>query len=43
LVLDWIRTKVLREEIIVQVLRELRARLAERAKCIDAETPAIEG
>ena len=42
LVIDWIRTKVLREEIVVQVLRELRARLADRAKSTDAETPAIE-
>lgn len=42
LVLDWIRERVLTEEIVVQVLREVRRRLDERMRVADTETPAIE-
>jgi site-specific DNA recombinase len=42
LVLGWIRDRVLHEEMVVRVLQEVRRRLAERAKVVDTEAPALE-
>jgi hypothetical protein len=38
-----IRDKVLHEERVVNVLREVRRRLVERTKVIDTETHAVAG
>jgi hypothetical protein len=42
LVLGWVRDQVLHQEIVARVLHEVRRRLAERAKVVDTETPALE-
>lgn len=41
-VLGWIRDAVLREDVLAEVLRELRERLEARAKSVTTEGPAIE-
>ncbi|WP_437786865.1 hypothetical protein [Sorangium sp. So ce1097] len=40
--LDWLKEDVLREEVIAEALRELRRRLAERAKTTGSEVPELE-
>jgi DNA invertase Pin-like site-specific DNA recombinase len=40
-VLAWLRTNVLREEIIVDAISELRRRIADRTRVTDTETPAL--
>jgi hypothetical protein len=41
-VTGWIQTNVLREELVVETLHELRRRLAERARSTNTETPRLE-
>ena len=41
-VVDWLQANVLREEVIVEALRELRRRLAERAKTTDNDLPELQ-
>jgi site-specific DNA recombinase len=41
-VTDWISANVLREELVVETLREIRRRLAERARATNAEIPRLE-
>jgi len=40
--IEWLKENVLREEVITEALRELRRRLAERAKTTDGEVPELE-
>lgn len=42
-VAGWIQGNVLREEVVLDVLAQLRVELAERAARVDDELPAIEG
>jgi hypothetical protein len=39
----WIQKNILKEELIAEVLKEVRRRLAERSKKFDAEIPALQG
>jgi hypothetical protein len=41
-VTDWISANVLREELVVETLHEIRRRLAERARATNAEIPRLE-
>ncbi|GAC1549848.1 MAG: recombinase family protein [Polyangiales bacterium] len=41
-VMSWVRDNVLREEVIVDVLKEVRRRVAERAKTTSRELPEID-
>ena len=41
-VLRWIQANVLREDVIVEALQELRRRLAEQAKTANTEAPTLE-
>lgn len=40
-VIEWIETNVLREELVIEVIREVRARLAERAKAPNTEADEL--
>lgn len=41
-VTDWISANVLREELVVETLHEIRRRLAERTRATNAEIPRLE-
>ncbi|AUX43692.1 uncharacterized protein SOCE26_051440 [Sorangium cellulosum] len=40
--IDWIKSNVLSEELILEVLKQLRQRLAERAKTTTSDVPQLE-